>query len=219
MYRMRIIAALVAILTLSACRGLAPGAGVPTPKLPAEEPAPRETPEPTPCALGGGIWEVTYVDISELARLASAISIAEVVRVSDLRYSTESGARPSCEYMEDAQGAVSVGRLIEMREQRSVAGKAKIAETLAYWLPGGSLNGDTTASHHFGLNAPAVGDNLLAFLGAEPVDLDPGTGTLDVRAFELLPIGQDGRIRTPNADEDVTIEEVDELVDDEVSSP
>lgn len=209
----------MAILALTACRAIAPGAVVPTSEPPAAEPAPRVTPEPSPCFLGGGVADVIYTDISEYARLAETVSIAKVVAVSDLRYSTESGARPSCDYLQDAQGVVSVGRLIDLQEVRSVGGKGRPAETLTYWLAGGSLDGDTTPPHHFGLEVPDVGDQMLAFVLGAPIDVDPGADTLEVQVFELMAIGRDGRIQTPNPKENLTTEVIGEVLEEAVPSP
>ena len=215
-YRVRVIAAITAIFALTACRALQPASG---PSGPAEgsysaspEPLATEaaTPEPSRCSLGRGVADVAYGDISDLARVADAIAIAEVVRVSDLRYSTESGERPSCEYIESAQGLFGVGRMIELQQVRTVKGQP--AGTVMYWLPGGSLGGDTSPGHHFGLETPAVGDRMLAFLLSRPGDMDIGPNVLEVNAFELFPIARDGRIITPDPRENVTIDNVDEAV-------
>lgn len=221
MYRTRVILAVVAVLVLSACRGLAPGADAssPEPRQPAAVAAPKATPQPTPCALGGGVADVAYANISELARLADAISIAEVTSVGDLQYTTESGERPSCDYIRDAQGVFSVGRMIELREQRNVAGNPKGTRTFTYWLRGGSLGSDEAPPHHFGLETPEVGDRMLAFLMAEPGDIDVGSGVLQVDSFELFEIGRGGRIVTPNSQEEVTTDNVDAMVDEEVPAP
>jgi hypothetical protein len=206
------IAALAVILLLSACRALAPAAR-PTPEVPAA------TPQPSVCFLGGGVSEVSYSDISELARSADSIAIAEVVEVGELEYSTETGERPSCEYMAAAQGSFAVGRMIELREARNVAGRARATETFFYWLRGGALGGDTSPGHHFGLHTPKVGDRMLAFLLAEPADLDVGPGVREVHVYELMAIGSDGMIITPNPQESITVDNVDTAVDESVQAP
>jgi hypothetical protein len=60
---------------------------------------------------------------------------------------------------------------------------------------------------------------MIAFLGSEPVDLDAGPGVLPVHAFELMAIGQDGAIRTPNQEEEISIDTVDAVIDPVVRSP
>lgn len=228
-YRVRATAAIAAVVALTACRGLAPASGPPSSEAAASAEAstaatnpdeaatvPTETPQPSQCFLGGGIEQVPS-DIRELARFADAIVIAEVVDVGELQYSTESGERPSCEYVQAAQGAFAVGRMIELREQRNVAGRARAAaSTFTYWLRGGTLAGDTSPPHHFGLDTPEVGDRMLAFLLKEPADMDVGSGLLQVDAYELFAIGKDGRIHTPSPGDVVTTDNIDEVVNDAV---
>lgn len=173
--------------------------------------------QPGQCFLGGGIGDVIYVDMSELAQLADGVAVATVVRVGEVQYSTEDGRRPSCEYAQDAMGVFSVGRIIELAAERAVAGR--VPETFSYWLPGGTLGSDSSPSHPFGLETPDVGDRMIAFLGSEPVDLDAGPGVLPVHAFELMAIGQDGAIRTPNQEEEISIDTVDAVIDPVVRSP
>ncbi len=224
MYRRCLILTVTAVFALTACARLAPGATRNSAEAASSEPPavakPANTPVPTDCFLGSGTVDVAYTDISELARVADAISIAKVVGVSELQYSTQSGARPSCDYVNSAQGVFSVGRVITLQEQRNVAGHAPSAgSTFTYWLPGGTLGSDTTPPHYFGLATPAVGDGMLAFLVDPPGDMDAGAGVLEVDAYELFAIGRDGRIQTPNANEGLTIDNVDAEVDGVVPPP
>lgn len=223
MYRVPATAAVAAVFALTACRVMSPASGPPAPSAgvsPAEAATvPTEAPQPSQCFLEGGIEHVPS-DIRELARFADAIAVAEVVDVGELQYSTESGERPSCEDMQAAQGVFAVGRMIELREQRNVAGRARAAaSTFTYWLRGGTIAGDTSPPHHFGLDTPEVGDRMLAFLLTEPADMDVGSGVLQVDAYELFAIGEDGRIQTPNPGEVVTTDNVDEVVGDAVPTP
>ncbi len=167
--------------------------------------------------LVGGVGHVLYVDATQFARQADAVAIAEVVSVGKLQYSTEAGDRASCE---NTPGAVSIGRMIELREVRTVAGPSREGSaTFKYWLPGGTIGAEQSEPHHFGLAVPDVGDHMLAFLGPKAVDLDTGPGVLEVDAFELMPVGDTGQIQTPNASENLSSTNVDAKVDPVVHTP
>lgn len=220
-----VLAAVVAVLALTACRALAPGSGPPSPEPVASTGASaapivtEATPQPSQCFLGDGIADVPYSDLRGFAAFADRVVIGEVVDVGELQYTTESGERPSCEYVQAAQGVFGVGRMIELRVERTVAGTAEAGDTFTYWLPGGSLGGDTSRPHHFGLDAPDVGDRMLGLLVKVPGDIDIGPGVLEVDAYELFAIADDGRIQTPNPSEVVTTETVDVLLDGLLPAP
>jgi hypothetical protein len=166
------------------------------------------TPAPSQCFLGGGIADVHYSTLPEFGVNADGIAMAEVVAVGPLSYSTENGERPSCEYLASAQSVFSVGRMIELAVDGTVAGNADVGRIVRYWLPGGDLGSDVSPGHHFGLRAPAVGDRMLAFIIDQPADIDGGAGVLEVDAYELFTIADDGRIITPNPNEKITTENV-----------
>lgn len=224
MFRLRVAVGAAVVIALSACRVVSPASAPASPRemasAEASRPAtPAGKPQASQCFLGGGVADVAYSDIRELARAADSIAVATVVRVGELQYTTESGERPSCEYIEAAGGVFAVGRMIELRQQRNVAGRSRGGGTFTYWLRGGTLGGDTSPPHPFGLETPDVGDRMLAFLMEEPGDIDMGPGVLRVDAYELFPIGRDGRIRTPRPEERVTTETVDAIVDEVVPAP
>jgi hypothetical protein len=182
---------------------------------PTARPSSVPTPAPTPCFLGGGIADVSYGTLPEFARFADGVAIAEVVDVSPLRYSTEGGERPSCEYLEESGAIFGVGRMIELRVETVVAGSLVIGDPIRYWLGGGLIGEDESTSHHFGLESPEVGDRMVALVIHEGIDLDGGTGALDVNAYELFAIDADGRIITPKPDEFLTVETVKAAFEDQ----
>jgi hypothetical protein len=207
-------AMLIAILT--GCRAVAPASqpaasATPASASPSPSPSPSlgtPTPAPSQCFLGGGIADVHYSTLPEFGVNADGIANTEVVAVGPLSYSTENGERPSCEYIAAAQSVFSVGRMIQLAVKDTVAGSAEVGRIVRYWLPGGDLGSDVSRGHHFGLQAPTVGDRMLAFFIDRPVDIDGGAGVLEVDAYELFAIGDDGRIITPNANEHVTTDNV-----------
>ncbi len=182
---------------------------------PTARPTSVPTPAPTPCFLGGGVADVSYATLPEFARFADAVAIAEVVDVSPLRYSTEGGERPSCAYLQGSGASFVVGRMVQLRVETVVAGSLVSGDPIRYWLGGGTIGEDESASHHFGLEAPEVGDRLVALVIHEGVDLDGGSGVLEVNAYELFAIDADGRIMTPNPDEFLTVDTVKGALEDQ----
>lgn len=222
-----VITTLLVGIVLAGCRGLAPGAsrsasdgggGTPptatTTQSPEVHGSPLESGSPfgaDGCALGFGVAEHVYPGLREFARFSDGVAIAEVVSVGDLQYSTETGGRPSCEYIEDAQAVFDVGRMVELRVDTPVAGRGRTGETLRYLFPGGAVGGDMSPGHHYGLQLPKIGDRMLALLLDPPYDVDPGEGVLEVNVLELFRIAN-GRIVTPDSTERVTVNTLRDVV-------
>lgn len=222
--RYAVIAALVSLI-LAGCRGLAPGAsGSPESSVPAEPPQVSNAGDPTAsvgagsfrsasaCSLGIGIAEHRYGGLRDLARFSHGVAVAEVVAVGEVQYSTETGERPSCEYLAAANSVFGVGRLVELQVQTPIAGVGERGETVTYMFPGGSLGGDTSPGHHYGLGVPAAGERVLILLAGAPIDVDGGPGNLEVDVIEMFAMTRDGRVVTPDPGERPTIERVRELV-------
>jgi len=219
-HRFAVTAVLSAIL-LAGCRALAPGASgpasdeepTPVPVAATAAPTPVEaTPTASQCSLGVGIADQRYGGIQELAAFSDGVAVAQVTRVGDLQYSTESGDRPSCEYLAAAQSVFGVGRMLELRIQTPVAGAASRGQIVRYMFPGGTIGQDTSPGHHYGLTLPAVGDRVLVLLTDPPIDVDGGSGELTVDVVEMFAITSRGEVVTPNRDERLTVERVRELV-------
>lgn len=222
----RLITTIVLVaLAMTGCRGLAPGAsgagsdghGKPpsasattSPQI-ATSPPESAAPSADECSLGFGIAEHVYPGLREFARFSDGVAIAEVVSVGQLQYSTETGERPSCAYIEEAQAVFGVGRMVVLQVEAPVAGRAHAGETLRYLFPGGTIRDDTSPGHHYGLQLPAVGDRFLVLLFDPPFDADPGEGVLEVNVLELFRIAN-GRVVTPDAAERITENTVRDVV-------
>lgn len=223
MTRLVIITLVAAVL--AGCRGLAPGAsGAPAHGRPTASAVPgagssatapivpaSHAPDSDECSLGFGIAEHHYPGLRQFAGFSDGVAIAEVVSVSDLQYSTETGERPSCQYIDEAQAVFGVGRMVELRVEAPVAGRGRSGETLRYLFPGGAIGGDSSPGHHYGVPLPAVGDRMLVMLLDPPADVDPGEGVLEVDVLELFQIAN-GRIVTPDRNERVTVDNVRDVV-------
>lgn len=227
-----VIAMLVIGMAVSACRGFAPGAsgaanegrgGPPRPSASASADviasqfASASPSAADACSLGFGIAEHVYPGLREFARLSDGVAIAEVVSVGEPQYSTETGERPSCEYIEEAQAVFSVGRMVELRIEAPVAGRGRAEETLRYLFPGGTVGQDSSPGHHYGFQLPSVGDRVVAFLVDPPFDADPGEGVLEVDVLEMFRIAR-GRVVTPDPNETVTERTLPDVVRDAVPS-
>lgn len=223
---------LVIGIALTACRGFAPGAsgaanegrgGPPRPsagasaEVTASQFASASASAGDECSLGFGIAEHVYPGLREFARLSDGVAIAEVVSVGELQYSTETGERPSCQYIEEAQAVFSVGRMVELRIEAPVAGRGRSDEALRYLFPGGTVGQDTSPGHHYGLQLPSVGQRVVAFLVDPPFDADPGEGVLEVDVLEMFRIAN-GRVVTPDPNERITENTVRDVVRDAVPS-
>jgi hypothetical protein len=225
-----VISIVVVGIALAGCRGLAPGAsgaategrGKPptasaSPVIPATPPQSSAT-AADECSLGFGIAEVAYPGLREFARFSDGVVIAEVVSVGEFQYATETGERPSCEYIEESQAVFGIGRMIELEVEAPVAGRGRSGETLRYVFPGGRIGEDTSPGHHYGLQPPAVGDRFVALLLDPPFDADPGEGVLEIDVLELFEIAN-GRVITPDSSERITESTVRDVVRGAVPSP
>jgi hypothetical protein len=229
MTRRFVIFACLLTSLLTACRALtpgAPGSGPGGPVSPSVAPATfaagSSSPSVAPdtCGLGTAIAEYAYPGLREFASqfrsMSRGIAVTEVVSVGELQYSTESGERPSCDELEAAPAGFTIGRLVEVRVVTPVAGGVKRGQLLSYLYQGGSLGGDSSPGHPFGLGLPSVGDRMLAIVARDPVDADPGIGELPVDVFEMFLITPDGRIVTPDPAERATVDRAPELLRDVV---
>lgn len=227
--RFTLATCLVGLLT--ACRALTPGApdsaasGLASPSAAGPSAAPSDAasaPSPGTCELGMGIAEYAYPGLREFVRefrsLSRGVAVAEVLSVGQVRYSTEDGARPSCEEIEAAQAVFTIGRLIEVRVLTPAGGAVDTGEVLTYLYPGGSLGADRSPGHPFGLGVPSEGDRVLVLIARAPVDVDPGNGEVPVDVLEMFLITPQGRVATPDPTERVTVDRVADLLRDVLPS-
>lgn len=225
------IATFLVILLLTACRGVGPGdpgstaPGVASPSQTSPVASAYAAPPSgsgRPCGLGMGIAEYAYPGlrefVGEFRNVSRGVAVAEVLSVGPLQYSTESGERPSCDEIEAAPAAFSIGRVVEVRVLTPAGGAVETGEVLSYLYQGGSLGGDSTAGHPFGLRTPREDDRMLALIAREPIDVDPGAGELPVEVLELFLITPQGRVVTPDSGERVTVERVADLLRDVLPS-
>ena len=232
MTRRLTMAICLVVWILTACRAVTPGApdsaasdlADPSAAPPSGNPsAAPSAPSPAGCELGMGIAEYAYPGlrefVGEFRSLTRAVAVAEVVRVGELQYATESGERPSCAEIEAAQAVFSIGRLIEVRVLTPAGGAVEKGEVLEYLYQGGSLDGDVSPGHPHGLQMPRVGDRVLVLIAREPVDVDPGTGELPVDVLEMFSITPQGRVVTPDRAERVPVERVPDLLRGVLPSP
>lgn len=231
MTRRLAIAICLVVLLLTACRAFTPGApdsaasGLASPSAAspgAAASAAASTPSPGTCELGMGIAEYAYPGlrefVGEFRSMSRGVAVAEVLSVGQLQYSTESGERPSCAEIGAAQAVFSIGRMVEVRVLTPAGGAVKKGEILSYLFQGGSLGGDVSPGHPFGLKMPSEGDRVLVLIARAPVDVDPGTGELPVDVLEMFLITPEGRIVTPDRTERVTVERVADLLRDVLPS-
>lgn len=210
---------------LAACRAVTPGApgsgasGLASPRAASPSLAASSTPStPSPgaCELGVGIAEYTYPGlrdfVSDFRDMSGGVAIAEVLRVGELQYSTESGERPSCDEIAASDAVFGIGRMVEVRVLTPVGGAVEKGQVLSYLYQGGSLAGDSSPGHPFGLELPREGDRMLVLIARQPVDADPGTGELPVDVLEMFLVTPEGRIVTPDPAERVTVERVADLL-------
>jgi hypothetical protein len=177
---------------------------------------------PGACGLGLGIAEYAYPGLREFVRefsnISRGVAVAEVLRVGPLQYSTESGERPSCDEIEAAPAAYSIGRIVEVRVLTPAGGAVERGEVLSYLYQGGSLGRDSSPGHPFGLEVPSEGDRMLVLIARESIDADPSGGELGVDVLEMFRITPEGRIVTPDRGEMVTVERVADLLQDVLPS-
>lgn len=224
----RLTVATCLLLLLTACRAVAPGAqdsaasGLAIPPVASPSAIPS-SPSTDACPLGVGVAEYVYGGlrefVGEFRGMSRGIAIAEVVSVGPLQYSTESGERPSCEEIEDAGAGFVIGRIVEVRVITPAGGSVRKGEVLSFLFQGGSLNGDRSPGHPFGLGVPSEGDRMLVLIAKAPVDADPGPGELPFDVLEMFLVTPEGRIVTPEGTERVTVDGVADLLRDVVPSP
>lgn len=226
MNRRLTIATCLIVLLGTACRSVTPGAPVSTdPGLASPEAAPPSvpgSPPPAGCELGLGIAEYAYPGlrefVGEFRGLSRGVAVAEVVRVGELQYSTESGERPSCGEIRATPAVFSIGRMVEVRVLTPAGGAVEKGEVLTYLFQGGSLGRDRSPGHPFGLTVPSEGDRMLVLIAREAIDVDPGSGELPVEVLEMFRINPEGRIVTPDRSERVTVDRVEDLLRDVLPS-
>lgn len=226
----RLTIATCLVWLLAGCRALTPGApdssGLATPSVASPQAtasAAPPSPSPGDCELGMGIAEYDYPGlrefVGEFRGLSRGVAVAEVVSVGELQYATQGGERPSCDEIEAARAVFSIGRMIEVRVVTPAGGAVAKGEVLSYLYQGGSLGGDVSPGHPFGLPIPSEGDRVLVVIAREPVDVDPGTGDLPVEVLEMFSISPQGRVVTPDPAEQVAVERVADLLQDVLPSP
>ncbi len=202
------LGAVILLMVAAACARLLPGEPAPS-----ESPgSPSALPSPTPCPIGGGAGSFYYGSFEEFAAMTDGVAVVRVVSVGDPQYSTDDGQRPSCDEVADATDAFTVGRLVEVEMVSLIRGAWPAAGNAMYWLPGGTIDGDITTEAGFGLADPVLGELAVAFLLAEPLDLDDGEGSQPVHVGELFAADATGRVLTPDPTELILIEALDELL-------
>lgn len=155
--------------------------------------------------MGGGAGSYYYGSFEEFASMTDGVAIVRVTSVGEVQYPTNNGQRPSCAVATEPWG---VGRLIRVELVTLVRGTWSATGPAAYWLPGGTIGGDTTteAGYELDLPDPVAGERAVAFLLAQPQDLDVGDGTLPIHIGLLFPVDQAGRVVTPDPSEVVLVD-------------
>ena len=133
MTRRLTIATCLIVLLGTACRSVTPGAPVSTEpgaaSAVAAPPTASGSRPPAGCELGTGVAEYAYPGlrefVGEFRSLSRGVAVAEVVRVGELQYATESGERPSCDEIRATRGVFSIGRMVEVRVLTPAGGAVK----------------------------------------------------------------------------------------------
>lgn len=144
----------------------------------------------------------------------SSIAIVRITSVSDLRWSTASGERPSqddIDLLNRGAASFTIGRLITSELVRQVDGRwPSVVHTADFFLPGGQIGSDYTAPsellHHLPL--PKVGDVAVATVLPTQVDLDEGRGTLMVEIGAIFPVTKSGFVMTPDHAEAIKVDQL-----------
>lgn len=226
MTRRLTIATCLIVLLGTACRSVTPGAPVSTEpgaaSAVAAPPTASGSRPPAGCELGTGVAEYAYPGlrefVGEFRSLSRGVAVAEVVRVGELQYATESGERPSCDEIRATRGVFSIGRMVEVRVLTPAGGAVSEGEVLSYLFQGGSLGADRSPGHPFGLTVPSEGDRVLVLIAREAIDVDPGSGELGVEVLEMFRINPEGHVVTPDRSERVDVDRVEDLLRDVLPS-
>lgn len=163
----------------------------------------------------GALFYYTSLDQwrADVVAQGSSVAIARVTSVSDVQWSTASGAKPGqadVERVNRGEAIFGLGRLVSLELVRQIDGSWPTDAIAHYFMPGGQLGNDYTPPselvHH--LPVPKVGELTLATILPRPDDLDDSDGTLMVEIGALFPVSGDGFLMSPNHAEVVRINDI-----------
>ncbi|MGI8872231.1 MAG: hypothetical protein ACR2KI_06500 [Candidatus Limnocylindria bacterium] len=171
---------------------------------------PAVSQSPTAMPAGAAVM-FDYLDLRDMARDTKGVALVQVTSIGELQYNTADGLRPA--EGTPLSGSISVGRIVEVRLVRLVKGAWVAGDVARYWQPGGTIGADTAPSEGWmGLPRPELGGTMVAFLTPQPADLDPTDAQLFVDVIALFPVADSGRVITPDPQERVQADRLEDAV-------
>lgn len=204
--------AVVVTVVAAGCGGqVAPTSTTSQSSSPGAANGPAVSQSPTAMPAGGAAVSFHYLGLRDMARNTKGVALVQVSSIGELQYDTADGLRPA--EGTPLSGSISVGRIVAVRLVRLAKGAWVAGDVARYWQPGGTIGAVTTPSEGWmGLPRPELGGTMVAFLAPQPADLDPTDAQLFMDVIALFPVADSGRVITPDPQERVQADRLEDAV-------